>query len=588
MLTSQRKLMGVLAALIVLGVLAAGLVAERSIRRDQLAQIQASLEARARLVLDQAEELEFDAEHRLELDALARRAAAAATMRVTFMASDGTVLGDSEVPPSRLAAVENHATRPEVRAALTGRVGTGIRRSNTVGRELLYVALPVERDGVVRVAVSLSEVDAAVAALRRRLALGAAFGLLIALVFSFVVARLALSPLTEVRRAAEAIARGELDERPPLAMSDELGEISNAIRQMANQLRLRLDEANQEKEQLRAVLESMVEGVLVVDAKGTVILANSRLREFFDVTGEMVGRRLLEGIRHPELDALLREIPDDEEGVTRTFVVGKTPRTLSAHAARFPQGGGPRTGSVVVLHDISELERLESVRRDFVANASHELRTPLTAIQGFAATLLGAEGLSDEERRSALEVIERHSQRLASIVDDLLALATVQIGKLRLEPTLLDVGAIARSVIHDLEPRFAERDLRVSCEVVGDPEAWADPRALEQILTNLLDNAFKYSEPGGEVVVTVDGEGERVRVSVRDRGIGIPDEDLARIFERFYRVDKARSRALGGTGLGLSIVKHLVQTLGGEISVESRLGEGSRFSFGLPRTETRA
>jgi two-component system phosphate regulon sensor histidine kinase PhoR len=330
----------------------------------------------------------------------------------------------------------------------------------------------------------------------------------------------------------------------------------------------------------------MVEGVLVTDARGVVLLANSRLRELYGIAHEVVGRPLLEGIRHAELDALLNEVAESGERVTRTFTLsGRQPRTVvRVQAARFPQGAGPRAGTVAVFHDISELERLESVRRDFVANASHELRTPLTAIHGFAETLLsGGDRLSEAERRSYLEVIDRHARRLANIVNDLLALSTIETGKLRIEPTHLDVAELVRSVIRDFEPHFAERRLAVRCEVTGDVKAWADPRALEQIVTNLLDNAVKYTEPGGEVEVRVEESRTRVRVTVCDTGIGIPEADLSRIFERFYRVDRARSRALGGTGLGLSIVKHLVQSMGGEISVESRVGHGSTFSFNLPR-----
>jgi two-component system phosphate regulon sensor histidine kinase PhoR len=571
-----------LSGLVVLGVLVAGVAADRSLRRDQLAQVEDSLRSRARLVLDRARALRFEPVEFATLDDLADRTGEAGLMRVTLIGLDGTVLGDSEVGLDRLPRIENHAARPEVRAALEGEVGTATRRSDTTGIELLYLALPVPDRGVVRVAVELSELDQARAALRRRLAWAGAAGLLLALGLSLLITRLALQPVREVRRVAEAIARGELDERPPLSAGDELGEISNAIRELARQLRTRLAEATHEKEQLRAVLESMVEGVLVVDASGRVMLANSRLREFFGVHSEITGHPLLEAIRHPQLDSLLREVAEADSIVSSTFSLGNPKRTLRVQAARFPRGEDRRAGCVAVFHDISELERLEAVRRDFVANASHELRTPLTAIQGFVETLLEAE-LPEEKRRAYLEIIDRHARRLGHIVRDLLALATVETGKWRVEPTQIDVAEIARIVIRDLALRVREGELSLECEVEGRSEAFADPRILEQILTNLLDNAVKYTEPGGEIRVRIVEGPERVRVSVRDTGIGIPEEDRARIFERFYRVDKARSRSAGGTGLGLSIVRHLVQRLGGEISVESRLGEGTTFSFSLPK-----
>jgi len=341
----------------------------------------------------------------------------------------------------------------------------------------------------------------------------------------------------------------------------------------------------QEKEQLRAVLEGMVEGVLVVDAKGSVLLANSRLREFYDLTGDLVGCPYVEVVRDSAVDEALRETAESDATVTRQLRVGRAvPRTLQIQAVRFP-GSGARAGSVAVFHDISELARLEEVRRDFVANASHELRTPLAAIRGFAETLLESPTLTDAERRSYLEIIDRHAQRLAHIVHDLLELSTVERGRLRLEPVEVDVGQLIDSLIRDTRPRLRERRLEIGYSAQGKALAFADPRALEQVLINLLDNAMKYTEPGGRIELIVEEAGPKLRVRVRDTGIGIPEEDLGRIFERFYRVDKARSRALGGTGLGLAIVKHLVQSLGGEISVASRLGEGSTFTFTLPRVQ---
>jgi two-component system phosphate regulon sensor histidine kinase PhoR len=340
-----------------------------------------------------------------------------------------------------------------------------------------------------------------------------------------------------------------------------------------------------DEEQLRAVLEAMVEGVLVVDTRGAILLANPRLRELFDVHGEITGRRLLEGIRNADLDAILAESGSSDETVARSITLpGPTHRTLQVLAARFPSEG-ERAGTVTVFHDTTDLMRLEEVRRDFVANASHELRTPLAAIRGFAETLLESAALSPAEQKSYLDVIHRHAQRLSSLVEDLLELSTIESRSLKLEIAAVDVGRIAADLIADSRLRFEERRIAPSLQCEGGALALADARALDQILGNLLDNALKYTEPGGSIEVKVEKRLGRVRVTVADSGIGIPAEDTARIFERFYRVDRARSRALGGTGLGLSIVKHLVQAMGGEISVKSQLGRGSTFSFTLPVAE---
>lgn len=576
--------MAVLSGLVVLGLVVAGFAADRSLRSDQLSRVESSLQERARLVVDQLRGVSFDSNNRTALDSIADRLGDAGRMRLSLIAVDGTIVGDSEIARELLPVVENHAGRPEVQQALAGKLGSATRISETIGRELLYVAIPMEDQGVVRVAVALSVLESARADLRERLVVAGVLGLLFAVALSYWITRLSLRPIQEVRRVAEAIARGELHERPPLSAGDELSEISSAIRDIASQLQSRLEEATREKEQLRAVLESMVEGVLVVDAGGVVLLANSRFREFYDVDTEITGRLLLEKIRDPDLDSLLREVLDSDSIVSTTLVLGEPPRTFRVHAARFPRGEVPRAGSVAVYHDISELERLEEVRRDFVANASHELRTPLTAIQGFVETLLETE-LPEDKKRSYLEIIDRHARRLGEIVRDLLALSTVETGKWRVEPSLIDAAEIARVVVRGFEPRAEKQDLRIRCEVEGDSTVFADPRILEQILTNLLDNAVKYTEPGGDVEARIIESKNRVLVMVRDSGIGIPVEDRSRIFERFYRVDKARARSAGGTGLGLSIVRHLVQRLGGEISVESRLGEGTTFSFSLPQRD---
>jgi two-component system phosphate regulon sensor histidine kinase PhoR len=258
---------------------------------------------------------------------------------------------------------------------------------------------------------------------------------------------------------------------------------------------------------------------------------------------------------------------------------------VRVQAARFPAPPGRRLGSVAVLHDVSELARLETMRREFVANASHELRTPLAAIRGFAETLLGDSELPEDQRRSYLEVIDRHARRLGTLVDDLLELSRIESGQAPLELQPVDVASVASGLLRDCEARLVERRLEADSEETGPAVAWADPQAVWQILSNLLDNAIKYTEPGGRIRIRIEGDARRVRVRVSDTGAGIPERDLARIFERFYRVDRARSRALGGTGLGLSIVKHLVQSQGGEITVESELGRGSTFTFTLPRAK---
>jgi two-component system, OmpR family, phosphate regulon sensor histidine kinase PhoR len=557
--------------------------ASRDLRANAVAQLDGSLERTARAVAAELGDRALAAIPDAELAVLAERAARLAGVRVTLIDGDGNLRADSEVTPGNLHGIENHAHRDEVIAAAAGGVGRATRTSHTVGRMLRYVAVPAP-GGVVRVSDDFAEPEAAIA-LARSHALGviaiaavAALGLLHAYAWLFH-----RRPLADVRRLAAAVAAGRLDARAPRSSDRDLAQVSRSIEQLGSQLRSRLREVTRDEAQLGAVLEAMVEGVLVVDTRSTILLANSRLRELFDVHGEIAGRPLLEGVRNADLDAILAESAATDETVARSIALpGPNHRTLQVLAARFPSEGD-RTGTVTVLHDTTELMRLEEVRRDFVANASHELRTPLAAIRGFAETLLESATLSPEDQKAYLEIIHRHTQRLSSLVEDLLELSTIESRTLKLEIAPVDVARTAENLIADSRLRLEERRIAASLRSDGRPLALADARALDQVLGNLLDNALKYTEPGGSIEIAVAERLGRVRVSVADSGIGIPPEDTNRIFERFYRVDRARSRALGGTGLGLSIVKHLVQAMGGEISVKSALGKGSTFAFTLPR-----
>jgi two-component system phosphate regulon sensor histidine kinase PhoR len=368
--------------------------------------------------------------------------------------------------------------------------------------------------------------------------------------------------------------------------NDELGELARALDRMAEDLQRSHAAIVAERDRLAAVLRVMVEGVLVVDAEERIVLANPRLRELLGIRGEVEGLRPLAAVRNAEVDDALREALAASQPVHREItLVGAERRVLALHAASFAIGDAK--GAVAVFHDMSEVRRLEIVRRDFVANASHEIKTPLTAIRGFAEMLLSSDP-PPRDARNHLEIILRHSERLSRLVEDLLELSRLESGTFTLEPEELDLAALAAKLGRELEPRLRERGISIRIQAEAAPHAFADARAVEQILQNLLDNALKYSDPDREIDVRVSAQGDSVRVDVADRGIGIPEADRARIFERFYRVDRGRAREQGGTGLGLSIVKHLVQASGGDVWVESTPGVGSTFSFTLPAIFTRS
>ncbi len=574
----QLKLMGALALLVVLIVAIVGGFAERELRareRDRIEHVLAEQAALTREILRYRGTITG-----AELDALANAAGRAAQARVTLIDPEGRVVGDSEVPTDQLGGLQNHADRPEVVAAMRGATGIAVRESATVRRPLLYVALPPEPESgsrVVRLAVDLDEIDAAIAELRGVLVAAGGIGLIGALVLSFGITRLTLRPVEELRSAVTDIADGRLETRLSWDTRDELGEISASINRVAEQLRTRLDEENSERTRLEAVLRSMVEGVLVIDPSGHVSLANPRLRELLDAWSEPIGKSPVELIRNETFHHALSEAASSPEPQVCELEVG--PRTLLVHAVAVPPVGAG--GCVAVLHDVSEIRRVEQVRRDFLANASHELRTPLTSIQGFAATLAQDEVSTDDARRF-VDVIARNAERLKSLIDDLLELSQLEGRREPLRPAPVDVERLARQLLDDMRPRLRDKQVEAELHAAGPSQALGDRRGVEQILTNLIDNAVKYTDAGGRIDVQVRDVGGRVEVEVADTGLGIPEEEVDRVFERFYRVDKARSRALGGTGLGLAIVKHLLQAMGGDIRVESKLGEGSRFTFWLP------
>jgi len=584
----QLKIMAALAMLVAVVVTTSGVLAERGLRSRITADLEDQLARRAALVRQQVQGIPFEPASRERLDDLAESTSHASEARVTLIAADGAVLGDSDIPVDELERTPNHAERPEVAAALSGEVGHGARRSATVKRPLLYLALPVRAPdghvtGVVRLAMDLDQIDAAAAALRRELIVGGALGLVAALALSYLLSWLSLRPIRELQEVVHEIAAGRLERRLLWQAGDERTEIAHSINRMARQMGEQISEATREKERLEAVLASMAEGVLVLDADGRIVLANPRLRELLSVWGDLVERPVAEVIRDPGIEAALRETRESPRPLVREIEMGAAGEpVLLMHAAGFP-ASGPRVGTVAVFHDVSELRRLDRVRRDFIANASHELRTPLTAIQGFADTLRGG-SLSHDELRPYLDVILRNSQRMANLIGDLLALSRIEGGRSALEKVSVDLPRLTRTLLADFQPRLAEAHLEATLEAEHEPiHCLGDRQAIEQILSNLVSNAIRYTNPGGRIDVRVRAHPDAVELEVADTGIGIPAAEQQRIFERFYRVDAARSRALGSTGLGLSIVKHLVKAMGGEIHVESEVGVGSRFRVSLPR-----
>jgi two-component system phosphate regulon sensor histidine kinase PhoR len=523
------------------------------------------------------------------LDRLCAQLAADLDARLTVIAPDGRVLGESTRSSESL---ENHADRPEIRDALASGTGRSIRHSATVGTRLLYVAWRQNRDGevrIVRAALPLTAVVAAVAHVRRLVLIGIVVAALLGLGAALALSRGMLRRIQRLVAFAGRLASGDESLYIAAERADDLGLLETQLGEMAREVAATIAALRVERERLEAILRGMVEGVLVTDLTGRVVLMNERARALLGLPAEIDGhgRPLVELARDPALAELPRELAV-EAAVSRDVTLGRSGRTLQVNGARLIGADGAAFGFVLVLHDVSELRRLEVIRRDFVANVSHELRTPLTAIKGYAETLLGAAGDDRETARRFLAVIDRHSERLGRLIDDLLTLSDLELGRTPLRLAALGVGPVVEDVLQILAERIARAEVRVSTEIdPATPRVLADGDRLRQVLINLVDNAIKYTPAGGAVVVRVRPGGQAggsgmVETAVEDTGIGIPAQHLPRLSERFFRVDKARSRALGGTGLGLAIVKHIVQAHHGSLVIESTPGRGTTVRVFLP------
>jgi two-component system phosphate regulon sensor histidine kinase PhoR len=524
---------------------------------------------------------------------LAEKYGAKLRARVTVIAEDGTVLADSERDLEGVRRMENHAARPEVRAALASGLGSHVRRSRTLDLEMLYVAVPVEDGrearGVLRLALPMSQVAQAATSVRRTVAGGALLAFAFALGVGLFLSRRVTQPVKEMQAIAHRMAEGDFEQKVPATGNDEIAELGRMLNLMAGRLKEKIQDLEGERAKVAAILDSMVEGVIALDSRARILLMNPAARSIFDLSDEPVeGRPFLEVIRQKELFDLVEacQACGPEERCRREVDLGPLiSRILEAHGTSLPidpEGNG----TLLVLHDITELRRLEQVRREFVANVSHELRTPLTSIRGYLETLLDGAVEEPGNVRRFLEVAHTHAERLGRLVDDLLQLSDIETGKVVLKPAPVALHEVARGVLAIFENQAGQKRLTVLNHVPDDFRVAADRDRLSQILVNLVDNAVKFTPEGGEIALgAVRGQRGMVEVWIRDTGIGIPSVDLPRITERFYRVDKARSRELGGTGLGLTIVKHLVQAHGGELRIESELGKGTTVQFTLPAPE---
>lgn len=590
------KLTALFMLVIGLTVLAAGILMGRSYQVNHQNTLKSHMIAEIRVLIAAAPwpTGKTEAEQAAYLESQAKRFKELADMRVTYIRPDGVVLGDSDHDP---ATMENHSNRREVKEALASGVGSSIRRSATLGESMLYVAMPVTEGGqtvgIVRLAVSLKDVERSLANMWLALVSGLVILFVIAAFISYRIARSVTRPLERMTSAAKQMASMDYEIRIPAGdKKDEVSELARALNAMAESLQGQLAEIRQNEVRLQSVLDNMNNGVVMIDPDGRIKLYNRSAERLLGSTAkERVGRGYGEAKQQYELVQLIREALQSHEPLHEELTVYyPEERLLELNFVPMRMNEDQEPGLLLVLQDVTAIRRLERMRSEFVANVSHELKTPVAAVKGFAETLLAGAINDPETAQSFLTIIHDESERLNRLIGDILELSKIESRRSPLQFSPVDLQAFMERLVGFMSTEAAKKNIRLDWQVEEGLFVEADEDRLGQILLNLLQNGINYTPDGGsvrvkaEVVESGDPENgeERVRITVSDTGIGIPKKDLPRIFERFYRVDKARSRSSGGTGLGLSIVKHLAELHHGSIRVESTVGVGSHFILELP------
>ncbi|TJY39715.1 cell wall metabolism sensor histidine kinase WalK [Cohnella pontilimi] len=591
----RRRLTVQFMLLVVLSLLAAGLLTADSYRRTHQTELKDHMIRELQLINATSPwpDTSDPAALKEQLQAEALRYKKIAGMRVTFIAADGTVLGDSDHEPGTM---DNHLSRTEVREALASGIGSSLRHSDTLEQNMLYVATTVKMDGkavgFVRLAMSLKMVDSSLYNMWLVLGFGLIVLFILATAVSYRLARLITRPLERMTTAAKRMANMDYAIRVPEDGRDEISELARALNLMAKNLQEQMDQIRQNGARLQNVVDNMTSGVVMIGHDGVVTLYNREAEKLLGgAAKERLGRPFTEIRQHIELVELIREalefrIPHQQE----LPVYYPEERQLQLNLVPMPASGEEDPGVLLVMQDVTAIRRLEKMRSEFVANVSHELKTPIAAVKGFTETLLSGAMNDPGTARSFLTIIHDESERLNRLIGDILELSKIESRRAPLQYSPVDLGVFLSRMKELFAPEAAKKNIALELDAADGLFLEADEDRLGQILLNLLQNGINYTPEGGRVKVQAEmielpawEEGdERVRITVSDTGIGIPKKDIPRIFERFYRVDKDRSRDSGGTGLGLSIVKHLVELHNGTIRVESTVGVGTKFILELP------
>ena len=586
-MTFRTRLFATSVATAAITLVIATILVSWSVRRTLDAQIEQTLVHEARLAAETLSHRQAASPE--ELDAEADALGHQVNARVTFVSPEGTVVGDSELNADELRTIENHAGRPEIVQSRQQGLGIARRYSTTLSTDMLYVAVPVRNLAApllaeVRLALPLTAIDAQLATVRRIALIAFGVGLLASLAIAWIASVLLTGRVRSIAAVAGRYAAGDFSQPARDYGTDELGTVARVLDESIREIGRRAADLESDRARMEAILGGMIEGVLVVNEQGRAQLVNAAARRMLRVQDAGVGRHYLEIVRHPDIAAELgATLKGQPTGALELTLPGDAERTIIARST--PVSASNARGAVLVLHDITDLRRADRIRRDFVANVSHELRTPLTAVRGYVEALLDGDVDADESRRF-LDIIARHTLRMERLVRDLLRLARLDAGQEQIEHVSCPVESLFHGVETELAALIEDREQKVDRSIAPDATAVSgDPAKLHDALRNLIENASNYSPAGSRIALASEHRDDRIMLTVSDMGPGVPEADLPRIFERFYRADKSRTRGErdpGGTGLGLAIVKHLIEIHGGRVTAANRPGGGAIFTIELP------
>ena len=557
-----------------------GLYLANSTRSSQLDNLRSQLENEARITAEASSPGFLSQDKKGVLDALAKRLGEQTDTRVTLIALDGTVLGDSAEDP---ATMENHAIRPEIRDALSTGSGESTRYSTTLGQKMMYVAVPISHQGevlgIARVSLPLTAVESLVHRVTVSIIAATAIAALLGILAAWVIARITTRPIRKLTIASRKIASGELEQKITIEARDEVGELAHAFNEMSSKLKEMVETISGDRARLATILDNMADGVIMTDIEGNISMANNAAGKLFGIKNtDMANRHLIEVVRDHEIDEVLKLCLKTAETQSAQYESGTSKRYLRVIA--IPIAHDELSDSLLLFQDLTELRNLQTTRRELIGNISHEFRTPLAGIKAMVETL--RDGAVDDKKvaRDFLTRMDDEVERLTQIVAELTEFSRIETGKAELSLEPVNLNLLIEEVIIQLSHQVERQQLSVDKKLAADLRSvQADKERVRQVVVNLIHNAIKFTSPGGKITVATQTHGGSVTVDISDTGIGIAKNDLPHVFERFYKVDRARSG--GGTGMGLAIAKHVVEAHGGKIRVQSEEGKGSTFSFSL-------